>query len=350
MTIRNLGLPTPEGPIFSEGVTIAPVPSRGPERPMRRPWERAGTLIKDLPVQAPDQLAALCEDRLARQLARLGRWDPGECGRTWVVSDTNHMTLSFVASPAVEPYVQFLSSPMEGTIFWEVASAQYLPALEDLLTKARTESLQARGFSLGKTPSNFRREVVIDSPEAARRVARETLDILFHTFGYRGPQPLRYQFVADRVAASMPVHTGLTARQLAFVLRGLGFSVLAVEDRPGKAHGVRAQRGSLIFDADLEGPVGKGRYREKLALSCRFVRHPNATLESANVFNAQFGPARALIVEGCLMLQCVLPLARGVTEEYLRAALWCFTDNMYDLDVLVSGGLVGPGVEGLRPN
>jgi hypothetical protein len=148
----------------------------------------------------------------------------------------------------------------------------------------------------------------------------------------------------------MPVYTGITARQLAFVLRGLGFGVLVVEDRPGKAHGVRARRRSLIFDADLDGPVGKSRYREKLVLSCRFVPHPNATLEAANVFNAQFGPARAFAVDGCLMLQCVLPLARGVTEGYLRAALWCFTDNMRDLDVLVSSGFVGSEVEGLRPS
>lgn len=350
MTVKNLDLVPPGDPIFSKGVTIAPNRSARVARPMQRPWERTGLLIKDLPVQTLEQLAAFCEKRLAGQLLELGRWDPGECGRTWGVIDTNRMIISFAAPRAAEPYVQFLSSPVEGTILWEVASAQYQAGLDDLLTESRTEFLRDRGFSLGPGPSNFRREVVIDGSETARRVAAETLEILFDTFGYRGPQPLRYRFVADRVASVQPVHTGLTARQLAFTVRGLGLSVLAVEDRPGKAHGVRAQRGSLIFDAGLDGPVGKSRYRGKLVLSCRFVQHPNATLEAANVFNAQFGPARAFAADGCLMLQCVLPLARGVTEEYLRATLWCFTDNMRDLDVLVSSRLVGAEVEGLRPN
>ena len=331
-------------------MTNSPVLSTGTAPRMRRPWERKGLLIKGLPGQALGPPAALCEERLTQLLVELGGWDPGGRGREWVVSDTNYMIVSFAASPVVEPYVQFLSSPMERTIFWEVASAQYLPALQDLVTEAHLESLRARGFSLGRSPSNFRREVVIDGPEAARRVAGETLEILVDAFGYRSPQPLRYRFVADRAATVQPVHTGLTARELAFVMRGLGLSVLAVEDRQGKSHWVQARHESLTFYADLYGPVGRSRCREKVVLSCRFVPHPNATLEAANFFNARFGPARVFAEDGCLTLQCVLPLARGITEEHLRSLLSCFTDNMHDLDVLVGAGFVGAKAEGLRPN
>ena len=335
-----------------EGETVSPVPSGGPPRPVRpRPWRRTGALIKGLPVRTLDQLARSCNERLGRQLAELSLWDPSDHGRTWVASDTNLVIVSFNVSPEVESYVQFASTPVERTVLCEVASAQYQPGLQHLLTNDRTESLLARGFSLGKRPSNFRREVVIDGPDAARRIASETLEILFHVFGYRGPQPLSCSFVADRVASPGPAHTRLTARQLALTLRSLGFLVLAVEEGPGEAHRVRAQSEALIFDADLNGPVGTSWYRMQLVLSCRFVPHANATLETANAFNAACGPARAIVNPGrSLRLEFVVPLHMGITEDYLRSALRGFADNMHELDFLVSSRCFEPELADALPN
>ena len=323
----------------------------GQAGPTRRPWKRTGPLIKGLPIQTLDQLTAFCDERLGRQLAELSRWEPSGYGRTWVVSDSNHMIVSFAVSPEVESYVQFASSPVERTVLCEVASDQYQPGLLDLLTKERTESLLARGFSLGTRPSNFRREVVIDSPDAARRVATEALEILFHTFQYRGPQPLDCLFVANRVASPGPFHTRLTARQLAFVLRSLGFLVLAIEDDPGEAHRVRAQSQSLIFDAVLYGPVGRSRYRAQLVLGCRFARHAEATLETANSFNAACGPSRAIVSrDGRLRLELVVPLVMGITEDYLRSALRAFADNMHELDFMVSSRYLEQELTTALPN
>ena len=324
---------------------------KAPTKPMGRPWKRTGPLIKGLPVQTLDQLAAFCDERLGRQLAELCRWEPSDYGRTWIVSDTNHMIVSFAVSPDVESYVQFASSPVERTVLCEVASAQYQPSLQDVLTKDRTESLLARGFSLGPRPSNFRREVVIDSRDAARRVATEALEILFHTFQYRGPQPLHCLFVADRVASPEAAHTRLTARQLAFMLRSLGFLVLAVEEEPGEAHRVRAQSQALIFDAVLNGPVGRSPYRMQLVLSCRFARHADATLETANAFNAACGPSRAIVGRGgSLRLEFVVPLVMGITEDYLRSALRGFADNMHELDFMVSSRCLEDELTGALPN
>jgi hypothetical protein len=174
---------------------------------------------------------------------------------------------------------------------------------------------------------------------------------LFHVFGYRGPQPLSCSFVADRVASPGPVHTRLTARQLAFTLRSLGFLVLAVEEGPGEAHRVRAQSEALIFDAGLNGPVGTSWYRMQLVLSCRFVPHANATLETANAFNAACGPARAIVNPGrSLRLEFVVPLHMGITEDYLRSALRGFADNMHELDFLVSSRWFEPELADALPN
>ena len=203
--ILDRGPAPPDDPIFEEGWTVSPVwrpdtslpPGGGPRR---RPWRHSAVLIKDLPVSSVDQLDASCGDLLAEHLHALARWDPEGCGPRWVVSDTTYLIVSLAVSPHVEAYVQFLSSPVEKTALWEVASSQYTPELEAVLTRERIEALLARGFGLGPAPSNFRREVVIDSPASARRTATETLDILFDAFQYRGPQPLDCLVVAERHA------------------------------------------------------------------------------------------------------------------------------------------------------
>ena len=301
----------------------------------QRPWTREGTLIRGLPVARLDQLQALCGGRLARRLIDLSRWPRAGCGRTWVVSDRSYLIVSFPTASGAEGYVQFLSSPLERSVLWEVASGQYDGDGGPLVAGDRAELLLARGFALGPRPANFRREVTIDGEDAARRIAADTLSILFDTFEYRGPEPVRYRLVADRAARPRVVHTRLGVRELAFLIGAFGFTVMRVgEDRSGPAV-VRARSQSLVFEAGLQAPVGRRSQRTRLVLSTCFVPHPAATWEAANAFNAECGPARAILLDGRLHLRLVLPLSFGVTEEQLRATVSAFADNMHQLDAIV---------------
>jgi hypothetical protein len=142
--------------------------------------------------------------------------------------------------------------------------------------------------------------------------------------------------VADRAARPRVVHTRLSVRELAFLIRAFGFTVLRVgEDRRGPAF-VRARSGPLVFEAGLEAPLGQQPHRTRLVLSACFVPDPAATWEAANAFNAECGPARAILLDGRLHLRLVLPLSFGVTEEQLRVTMSAFADNMHQLDAIVA--------------
>ena len=96
-------------------------------------------------------------------------------------------------------------------------------------------------------------------------------------------------------------------------------------------------------------PVGKTGYRTQLVLVARFVLDERAGLRETNMFNAQFGPSRAILAsDGHVRLELALPLMTGLTEDYLRLAFDTFIDNMEQLDFIVSGG--GEDLNRLPPN
>jgi hypothetical protein len=353
---KDRGPAPSDHPIYEEGLTVSPVcrpDARLPPRggPRRRPWRRASVLATHLRVRRADELDASCGARLAARIHELALWDPAGCGPDWVVSDTSYMIVSFGISPQVEAYVQFLSSPLEKTVLWEVASSQYTPALEAVLTRERVEALLARGFGLGPAPSNFRREVVIDDAASARRVAAEALGILFDAFQYRGAQPLDCLVVADRRAPMALTHTRLTVRQVAFLLRRWGYSVLEVEAGSGPHHWVRVQSGSHVFDVAVTLPDAPGPYRRQLVLVAAFVPDERMGLREANAFNSQFGPARAIVMsDRGVRLELVLPLIVGLTEEHLERAVELFAQNIEMLVAIALSSGAERNLAEARPN
>ena len=147
--------------------------------------------------------------------------DPERCDSTFVV-------LSFRVSENTSAYVQFLSDPLHRTVLWEVSSLDYQPGLTDRLTPDRQAALVARGFETGASPSNYRREVVIDSDASAGEVAHGALDILFEVLGYRGEEAIVLHVEAERVAADGKAPGGFEPGRFVVLLRQEGYSLRVV--------------------------------------------------------------------------------------------------------------------------
>ena len=138
----------------------------------------------------PRELRQLCVEPIIEALLFLAVWAPGRYGTDPEKCDSTYLILSFKASESASAFVQLLSDPVHRTVLWEVSSLDYQPGLTDRLTPERQAALLARGFETGASPSNYRREVVIDGDASASEVAHEVLDILFEVLGYRGEEAL----------------------------------------------------------------------------------------------------------------------------------------------------------------
>jgi hypothetical protein len=148
--------------------------------------------------------------------------DPGKCSRTFVV-------LSFKVTENASAYVQFLSDPLHDAVLWEVSSLDYQPGLLDRLTPERQAALVARGFETGASPSNYRREVVIDGDASATAVAHEALDILFEALGYRGEEALVLHIEAEEADDWDGVSGDFEPGRLAVLLRQCGYRLRTVQ-------------------------------------------------------------------------------------------------------------------------
>ena len=201
----------------------------------RRPWRNDRVLHGPATsIASAEELCQLCTEPLTEALLFLAVWAPGtyrmereECDRTYLI-------LSFRVSETTSAYVQFLSDPLHRTVLWEVSSLDYQPGLADRLTPDRQAGLLARGFETGASPSNYRREVVIDDDASACQTAREALDILFEVLGYRGEEALTLHVEAERGAGEGHAPGGF-AGTLAVLLRQ-------------EEYGLRVVRGSHAGD------------------------------------------------------------------------------------------------------
>ena len=154
--------------------------------------------------------------------------DPAKCSRTFVV-------LSFKVTENASAYVQFLSHPLNDAVLWEVSSLDYQPGLLDRLTPERQAALVARGFETGASPSNYRREVVIDGDACATAVAHEALDILFEVLGYRGEEALVLHIEAEEADEWDGVSGDFVPGRLAVLLRQDGYHLRTAVGEPSAA-------------------------------------------------------------------------------------------------------------------
>ena len=189
-----------------------------------RPWSEEYVLLEaGTPIRDADELRQRGGEALTEALLYLAVWTPGAYPEDADTCDSTFAILSFAPRWDVSAYVQFLSDPLHRTVLCEVSSLDYQPGLASRLTPDRQAALLARGFTTGPSPSNYRREVVIDGDDSAVEVAREALETLFDMLGYRGEEALMLQIVAERVSEGRPV--GFEPGQLAALLRMDGYGV-----------------------------------------------------------------------------------------------------------------------------
>ena len=116
-----------------------------------------------------------------------------------------------------------------------VSSLDYQPGLLDRLTPERQAALVARGFETGASPSNYRREVVIDGDACATTVAHEALDILFEVLGYRGEEALVLHIEAEEADEWDGVSGDFVPGRLAVLLRQDGYHLRTAVGEPSAA-------------------------------------------------------------------------------------------------------------------
>ena len=194
-----------------------------------RPWGDECVLFgPGTSITSAEELRQLCAEPLIEALLFLAVWAPGAYGTDPERCDSTFVVLSFRVSENTSAYVQFLSDPLHQTVLWEVSSLDYQPGLADRLTPDRQAALVACGFEIGASPSNYRREVVIDSDASAGKVAHEALDILFEVVGYRGEESIVLHVEAERVAADGEAPGGFEPGRLAVLLRQEGYGLRVV--------------------------------------------------------------------------------------------------------------------------
>jgi hypothetical protein len=280
-------------------------------------------------VSSVEDLRAACVDRLARALRALVSWEPDEYGETWVASDSTYAIVAFKTPGGGSAYVQFLSDPLHRTVLWEVSSADYQPYLATIVGPERERALFARGFSKGAPPSNYRREVVIREAAGARRVAAETLQIIFETLGYRGEPPLVLEVVAERIATTAVVHHRLTPEELAFMLRRWEYSAEVVRPDGEPPMIVVAGRSGSVFVVAPALPPAEYGYCASYTVRACLPRASNASREVLREWVAANLFTRALVDErGEAVLALEIDLVGGVTEAHLQALVRRFDEQL----------------------
>jgi hypothetical protein len=163
----------------------------------QRPWREKWIVFGPAVISHVDDLHRACADKLAEVFLYLARSARQADGAQRVFEST-FIIVSFQRAENVSAFVQFLSDSDHRTVLWEVPSLDYAPLLANQLTPARRAELIARGFRKAGSPSNFRRETLIADDSSARRVAEETLEILFDALGYRGSAALWLHVEAEQ--------------------------------------------------------------------------------------------------------------------------------------------------------
>jgi hypothetical protein len=268
---------------------------------------------------------------LADLLLGVSWWDARERGRSWVVSDSTFLIVAVKPEGRPEPLVRFLSEPARRTVLWELASGQYEPRLTSAPTADGARDLRTRGFKLSRRrPSTFTREVVIKRLAAALKIARETLDVLFEVYGYRGQKALIFSLHGERKAVLGLMHTRLSARQLLFLLKRWGLPARErKQPREAPARVLRVGPRRLEFDAILSWPdEGTDEYA-RLVLSAAFEANSKVTLAVINRWNERNAAGRAVKVrDGSARLDCYLPLWLGMSEDHLKGTFSAFLESV----------------------
>jgi hypothetical protein len=310
-----------------------------------RPWSQDGELLRaGVEVRTAGELREHCEAALAELLHVVCSWPLAEHGRSWLVSDSSFLILSFQEGDKRGAYIQFVSTPTRDTVLWECDSGQYGPE-RAAPNPERDRALRARGFKLARSrPANFVREVAIKRDAAARKTAGEALEILAEAYGYRGQTALEFKLTAERHALRNHVHTRLTTRQLMFLLDRWGLPARERKQPRDATTGVLTvgPRG-LTFEAILSWPDdNKWAGYARLFLTAEVNPSAKTTPAAINRWNLRNAPGRiAKTLEGTARLDCYVPLWLGMTEAHLKGTVEAFFENVKDWTLSPPASRVG---------
>ncbi len=91
----------------------------------------------------------------------------------------------------------------------EVCSGNWNPGAVKYIRHPQRAALEALGYAIGGNAGNFRKEIVVRSPDEAEQAANDALAIIFDVLGYRGEVPLAIKCHRGERAAQAAVHRSL---------------------------------------------------------------------------------------------------------------------------------------------
>ena len=290
---------------------------------MERKETKTESLLGDPsePITSLDTLRERCLPTLTARIWETCCW-PERMADGWKVGDYNFIVIAFspVGDDRTELYVQFWSEPYEPVLV-EVCSGNWNPGAVKYVRPPQRQALEELGFAIGGKAGNFRKEVVVRSPDEAEQSASEALAIVFDVLGYRGEAPLSIKCHRGERAEHAAVHHSLSPEDLLKLALEAGFRAAELpseDDTPvltlaRERFRAVALLGSRVGDANLFASV----------LLRTVVRGP-AQGSPRLAGRTQRGVAPAMLVEssdGTVWAQTELVFDGGVTAEWIMRGL-----------------------------
>jgi hypothetical protein len=272
---------------------------------------------------------------LAARIWKTCRWAQRSSG-VWKVGDYKFLVISVTPEPETTLYVQFWSEPEEEVVA-EVCSGEWSPAAVKYVQQRQRQLIRSLGYDIGGRAKNFRKVISIRSAAEAEQVARETLQIFFECFDYRGQWPLQFEGVRGGRSENVPVYQSLTPEDFAKLLGGDGYSATVAGSEDGPL--VLAQRGRRRFAARMLGRIPKSTLYRAVVLdvildpdqpvSDNALAELNASLPDATVVRHDVSELR---------VSALLRFDGGVTGTWIIKSIDAWSAAVRDCERLLQGG------------
>ena len=259
-----------------------------------------------------DALHQALDPIVAAWLIATCAWDDVEVGEHRFVCFSTEVSRGKIL------YVQFWSEPLE-PVLWEVSSGKADPSAGKWLTGERSERIESLGFTIGGEAENFQREVRIDSPADAERIAREVVDIFYAAFDYRGMTPLQARLVYEGRSELRPTFEAFTPAEIAKVFAGCGYRVEEAElDHEDDPPLLRCRKRGAVTSVVFGEPFSEEELYGSVMLSCELEVRPE---DVAHLGPAPDGAANEAPV---VAVSTVLLFRGGVTLDWVvnRVTEW----------------------------
>jgi hypothetical protein len=244
-------------------------------------------------------------------------------------------------------YLQFWSEP-EASVITEVASGERAAAALRFVGPVQRQALAARGYAKGGEVKNFRKTLVIDSPEAAEAAALQALEVIWEVFGYRGLTALELQRERSERAEVERVHTSLTPHDFARVALSEGWGTQVIEE--GETPMVALKRGRRVSFAHFDWRSSENLF-SAITLQADLTSRGSISDETIARLNTEVRFIAAWRTErNAVRVRMPLHLDGGVTVAWVEQALAHWQGTLRECDRRVrKGSERGGRVRAARP-